>query len=141
MGPQPEGGPSFDMAARPGGEGRNYGGQQQPEDNRRYQDRDVPQDQLLPRPNGGFASENRTAGSPSGSASGRERDWAPDQHKQSDERSRSRTRNGRNASGQNSRQCNKCGENLTGQFVRALGGTFHLDCFRCQVCKVLFCYA
>ena len=31
------------------------------------------------------------------------------------------------------RICQKCGEALTGQFVRALGGTFHLDCFRCRV--------
>ena len=31
------------------------------------------------------------------------------------------------------RVCKKCNENLTGQFVRALGGTFHLDCFRCRV--------
>ena len=33
------------------------------------------------------------------------------------------------------RICKKCGEALTGQFVRALGGTFHLDCFRCRVGK------
>lgn len=33
------------------------------------------------------------------------------------------------------RICRKCGEPLTGQFVRALEGTFHLDCFRCQVCR------
>ena len=33
------------------------------------------------------------------------------------------------------RVCKKCGELLTGQFVRALEGTFHLDCFRCQVCR------
>lgn len=33
------------------------------------------------------------------------------------------------------RICKKCGEPLTGQFVRALEGTFHLDCFRCQVCR------
>ncbi len=32
-----------------------------------------------------------------------------------------------------SRICKKCGESLTGQFVRALGGTFHLDCFLCRV--------
>lgn len=31
------------------------------------------------------------------------------------------------------RVCKKCGELLTGQFVRALEGTFHLDCFRCKV--------
>ncbi|MCJ1314505.1 hypothetical protein MMC25_008187 [Agyrium rufum] len=34
-----------------------------------------------------------------------------------------------------SRICMKCGESLAGQFVRALGGTFHLDCFRCQDCS------
>lgn len=31
------------------------------------------------------------------------------------------------------RICKKCGEPLTGQFVRALDGTFHLDCFKCRV--------
>jgi hypothetical protein len=31
------------------------------------------------------------------------------------------------------RMCKKCGLQLTGQFVRALDGTFHLDCFRCRV--------
>ena len=31
------------------------------------------------------------------------------------------------------RICKKCGESLTGQFVRALGGTFHLECFLCRV--------
>lgn len=29
--------------------------------------------------------------------------------------------------------CGKCGEGLTGQFVRALGGTYHLECFTCHV--------
>ena len=32
-----------------------------------------------------------------------------------------------------SRTCKKCSESLTGQFVRALGGTFHLECFLCRV--------
>jgi hypothetical protein len=31
------------------------------------------------------------------------------------------------------RMCGKCGTHLTGQFVRALGGTFHLECFTCHV--------
>ena len=31
------------------------------------------------------------------------------------------------------RVCKKCDESLTGQFVRALGGTFHLECFKCMV--------
>lgn len=32
-----------------------------------------------------------------------------------------------------SRVCGKCGLNLTGQFVRALGDTYHLECFTCHV--------
>jgi len=31
------------------------------------------------------------------------------------------------------RICQKCGSALTGQFVRALGGAYHLDCFKCRV--------
>ncbi|KAK2769071.1 rho GTPase activator [Colletotrichum kahawae] len=54
--------------------------------------------------------------------------------RQSRERSRSKGRGGaRSASGQQ-RICKKCGEPLTGQFVRALDGTFHLDCFKCRDC-------
>jgi hypothetical protein len=47
------------------------------------------------------------------------------------------TRERTNANGtpkeKTSRLCKKCTLPLTGQFVRALDGTFHLDCFRCQV--------
>lgn len=32
-----------------------------------------------------------------------------------------------------SKICGKCGEGLTGQFVRALGDTYHLECFTCHV--------
>ncbi|KAJ5125076.1 uncharacterized protein N7515_008901 [Penicillium bovifimosum] len=50
-------------------------------------------------------------------------------------RDRSRV-NGRptKSPGASSRLCQKCGESLTGQFVRALGGTFHLECFKCEDC-------
>ena len=52
--------------------------------------------------------------------------------------SRSRSRNARAAGEKNSsghlRLCKKCDEPLTGQFVRALDGTFHLDCFSCRDC-------
>ncbi|KAG0647994.1 Rho-type GTPase-activating 1 [Hyphodiscus hymeniophilus] len=132
MGPQSEGGPS--------GDGRNRGPQAYAEDGRRYQsERDVAivdTQQQLSRPNGAFSTENRMAASPAGSTSGRERDREGDSyshHKTSEERNRSRTRNGRTTSGQ-MRMCKKCGEPLTGQFVRALGGTFHLDCFKCRDC-------
>lgn len=124
MGPQSEGGPP--------GDGRNYGGQTHNEDGRRYQsDRDVNMiDEQLPRPNGAFASDHMLAASPTGSASGKDRDGGS--QKNSGERNRSRTRNGRGGSGQ-MRICKKCGEPLIAQFVRALGGTFHLDCFKCRV--------
>lgn len=32
-----------------------------------------------------------------------------------------------------SQQCSACGQPMTGQFVRALGTVYHLDCFRCKV--------
>lgn len=69
--------------------------------------------------------------SPPGSVRGRQKD--NNLLKTNGEHNTSRSRNGRTASG-NLRHCKKCGEVLTGQFVRALGGTFHLDCFRCQDC-------
>ncbi|WPG97747.1 Rho-type GTPase-activating protein 1 [Acrodontium crateriforme] len=48
---------------------------------------------------------------------------------------RERTRNGgsRRPSGQ--RKCGKCQLQLTGQFVRALGDTYHLECFTCHDCS------
>lgn len=56
--------------------------------------------------------------------------------RRSSERNRSRGRSGRSASGQ-LRVCAKCGEPLTGQFVRALEGTYHLDCFKCRVSNLI----
>lgn len=51
---------------------------------------------------------------------------------------RDRTRpNGRQPTkspGGASRICKKCGEPLTGQFVRALLSTYHLECFKCEDC-------
>ena len=60
------------------------------------------------------------------------------------DRSRTRTNGGAALKTSNStlRVCKKCGEPLTGQFVRALGGTFHLECFKCRVrhCSRFSCY-
>ncbi|KAH8129542.1 hypothetical protein ACSS6W_006587 [Trichoderma asperelloides] len=58
--------------------------------------------------------------------------WAEDPTNGSDA-NRPRPRNGRSTSAQ-TRVCKKCGLQLTGQFVRALDGTFHLDCFKCRDC-------
>ena len=49
---------------------------------------------------------------------------------------RSRQNGGQGASkspGASARVCKKCGEPLLGQFVRALGATYHLECYQCQV--------
>lgn len=75
------------------------------------------------------SSEN----SPADARSGRN----PDNSQNLAIRERSKTRAnggaGTKPSTEKLRICNKCGEHLTGQYVRALGGTFHLDCFRCYV--------
>lgn len=49
------------------------------------------------------------------------------------ERSRTNGSSGGKSSTAALRICSKCNEPLTGQYVRALGGTFHLECFKCQV--------
>ncbi|OIW35094.1 RhoGAP-domain-containing protein [Coniochaeta ligniaria NRRL 30616] len=72
----------------------------------------------------------RPPGSPALSAADRDFDA---ESRRSGERNRSRPRKGPGVSGQ-VRLCRKCGEPLTGQFVRALDGTFHLDCFKCRDC-------
>lgn len=41
--------------------------------------------------------------------------------------------NTRRPSASQQRICGKCGKPLTGQFVRALSDTFHLECFTCHV--------
>lgn len=67
----------------------------------------------------------------------REHGDAPAEERSSEQTSRERTR-GRRPSGQQ-RICGKCGRHLTGQFVRALGDTYHLDCFTCHVCRCARC--
>lgn len=69
--------------------------------------------------------------SPADGRSGRDRELS--QNMPIRERSRTNgSTNGKNSSG-TLRVCTKCVEPLTGQYVRALGGTFHLECFKCQV--------
>ncbi|KAK4673645.1 Rho-type GTPase activating protein Rga1 [Podospora pseudopauciseta] len=78
----------------------------------------------------GHPHNGRAPNSPAAQGSNGEADL---ELRQSGERNRSRPRQARTASGQ-VRVCKKCGEPLTGQFVRALDGTFHLDCFKCRDC-------
>ncbi|TGO58523.1 hypothetical protein BOTNAR_0180g00120 [Botryotinia narcissicola] len=123
MGPQSEAGPYA--------EGENYDPSHSDDGGRLTTERDITMhDQHLPRPNG---PDRRMNASPANSVSGREGPMREGSRRPSNERTRSRTRTGRTGSG-SLRLCKKCGEPLTGQFVRALGGTFHLDCFRCRDC-------
>jgi hypothetical protein len=80
-----------------------------------------------------FMSDGKGTASPAVGNNGRDREL--DTPKVSGERDRSRTHGNRKGSGQ-MRICEKCGEPLTGKFVRALGGTFHLDCFKCKVSSI-----
>lgn len=63
------------------------------------------------------------------------RDHPPhhDWHGNHRDRSRPSGRPHTKSPGSSARVCKKCGESLTGQFVRALGATFHLECFKCEV--------
>lgn len=42
---------------------------------------------------------------------------------------------GTQTSARRDQSCDACGKPMTGQFVRALGVVFHLDCFRCRVSR------
>lgn len=124
MGPQLEGGPSGDSRAfggpqSIGGESRN--------------EADYEADSLMQGQQQRFMSDGRRTVSPGLGNNGKDREL--DTPKVSGERDRSRTHGNRKGSGQ-MRICKKCGEPLTGQFVRALGGTFHLDCFKCKVSAI-----
>lgn len=118
-------GPDYDSGSggervhgRPSAEGMNY-----------HIERDIGAASPY-RQNGGYGGLARPPASPAMSADGDVR--------RSGERNRSRQRQGRTGSGQ-LRICKKCGEPLTGQFVRALDGTFHLDCFKCRVSYPFVC--
>ncbi|KAL4757339.1 GTPase-activating protein LRG1 [Aspergillus foveolatus] len=50
------------------------------------------------------------------------------------ERPRPNGRSHAKSPGSSSRICKKCNEPLTGQFVRALMATYHLECFKCEDC-------
>ncbi len=142
MGPQSEGRPSTDR--RPGDIGYNNRGayrQQSSEDNQDlqlqrtngYGQADTPKQRFMgpPPATGDTRSPNGSLPhTPVDGHNGRSRDRTQDLPVR--ERSRPNGVPGGKSSGA-LRICKKCGEALTGQFVRALGGTFHLDCFRCRV--------
>ncbi|CAL5867152.1 uncharacterized protein PFLUO_LOCUS1364 [Penicillium psychrofluorescens] len=97
-----------------------------------------PEDSIIP-PFDSPTTQSAPLNGPPTQGDGRtSRGLEPDQasyRERSHARDRSRA-NGRppNKSPGSSRACLKCGNPLTGQFVRALGGTFHLECFRCEDC-------
>lgn len=116
----------------PSGDSRAYGGPQSTSGDGRYPtDREA--DSATQSQQQRFTSNGKGTASPSVNSNGKDREL--DTPKASGERERARTHGTRKGSGQ-MRVCKKCGEPLTGQFVRALGGTFHLNCFKCKVSAV-----
>ncbi|EFX02458.1 Rho GTPase activator [Grosmannia clavigera kw1407] len=132
MDPEYEGGPASD---------RTYGHPQLPPNNAgeypmERQHSNVSQGQSWQNSGGYGPVPGRPPVSPSQGDRGRNMDRGRDRElepRPSSDRKHSQQGSSRTASGL-PRTCNKCGEPLTGQFVRALDGTFHLDCFRCQDC-------
>lgn len=86
--------------------------QQQPQQHQRSSDSS--------RTQGGTSSSMTNTRGKSGSDNGNQQQQQPTNHKRT------------------SQLCAKCNQPMTGQFVRALGTVFHLDCFRCQVSLPLF---
>lgn len=80
------------------------------------------------------SEEQLSNGNPSDASAsaryGRDRDRSNTQNMPVRERSRT------NGSSAPKRICDKCGEPLLGQFVRAMGGMFHLECFMCRVSAI-----
>ena len=146
MSPQSEGRPSTDR--RPGDSAYNSrGGYRQPgqnmEDNQYrqsgqgngYGQVDAPKQRLMgpPLAPGDTRNPNGSSNhSPVDGRNGRSRDLTQDLPV----RERSRTNGASGGKSHTLRLCQKCAEPLTGQFVRALGGTFHLECFKCRVCPI-----
>lgn len=124
LGPDYDGGPPGDHLARHRTPERSFTA----DDTRTYSP------YRPPRANGVASRDGRRPSlSPSAGAGDRSWDVEGGDGRPSQERNRSRTGNNRAPSG-GQRICKKCGEPLTGQFVRALDGTFHLDCFKCRDC-------
>ncbi|KAL8824911.1 MAG: hypothetical protein Q9170_008002 [Blastenia crenularia] len=73
-------------------------------------------------------SNGNLSDSSAGARHGRDRDRNTTQNLPIRERSRTNGNSG------TKRICGRCGEPLLGQFVRAMGGMFHLECFMCRDC-------
>lgn len=147
MGPQSEGGPPGPSWAYggppPSGEDNRYqssrdmapsGYPQQQQQQQQPQQQQLQQQQNMPRQNQNNGYDQANRGPPPTAMQGNQRKDNPggEAHKDSSNRDRSRHRGGKRTGSGQLRLCKKCGEPLTGQFVRALGGTFHLDCFKCK---------
>lgn len=144
MGPQSEGRPSIDR--RPGDSGYNNRGpyrQQSSEDNQDLQSQrtngygqaDTTKQRFMAPPPATGDPRSPNGSLPHTPVDGRN-DRSRDRTQELPVRERSRPNGAPGGKPPGAlRICKKCGEALTGQFVRALGGTFHLDCFRCRVGK------
>jgi ribosomal protein L32 len=156
MGPQPENRPLMNTHTRVGESNYN------PRDALQQNPTENPNHNAPVTPGGGFDGLNtqRTrfqaplqeegrmpngdlASSPSGAPSGNDQNDGSPRRQDTDDLA-VRGGPGQSSSGpadRSHRICKKCGDPLPRQFVRGLGGTFHLECFYCQVLqgKILTC--
>jgi hypothetical protein len=86
-------------------------------------------------PPGAYPRDNSPADGRTGRRQDMNRDYRGREYSDLNDRDGSRpaARGLTKSPGSTPRICKKCNEPLTGQFVRALGGTFHLECFKCNV--------
>lgn len=100
---------------------------------------DYPTDQREPVANGQGHRRQKSGGAEPGNVSAQQervdRIMEGGSEQQVVERARGNPRrpSGTTKEPKEQRICGKCGNHLTGQFVRALGGTYHLECFTCHV--------
>ncbi|KAL8729986.1 MAG: hypothetical protein Q9181_004814 [Wetmoreana brouardii] len=138
MSTQPEGRPSVDRSrADPGySSGGPYRQQQYDSNNQQSQSSNNGYNTSVMSRNrfmgAGVGDEQLSNGnlsdSSAGGRHGRDRDRVITQNMPVRERSRTNGSNGAK------RICDSCGEPLLSQFVRAMGGMFHLECFMCRDC-------
>ncbi|RJE18299.1 GTPase-activating protein, partial [Aspergillus sclerotialis] len=136
-------------AVRPSVRTSGYGGSPQAQTPTSPADRNVPFDSPHSRTSGRNGPVDNMDGTQSANPrnsrlldtnipSSRDQSSPRDRSDYNERASRDRSRpNGRpqnKSPGSTQRVCKKCGETLTGQFVRALGATYHLECFKCEDC-------
>ncbi len=145
MSPQSEGRPSTDRRVGDGAYGtrgvprqQHYEPVTQQLGTNGYLASDLPQQRYMgPVPGDDQITNGSLPPSPVDGREGTDRKWDNTFTLPVRERSRTNGHSDTQSSTGTLRICKKCGEPLLGQFVRALDGMFHLQCFKCRVSALI----